>query len=111
MRGVSSFRFFGIAALLLGGCMGAPSLEEANQTAAPQQAANSEQYADACHIVETGADRNGQRLPKRAVMAIRAELATRQVDCEAYRSPTIAKGRTAPQSPTESSTPSFSFQQ
>jgi hypothetical protein len=90
--------------------MGAPSLEEANQTAAVQQAANSDQYLDACHIVKTGADRNGVQLSKRAVKAIQAELTDRQVDCAIYGS-TIAEGRGTAQSSSELSSPSFSFQQ
>jgi starvation-inducible outer membrane lipoprotein len=76
-----------IVTFLLSACMSAPTLETAQQTTAPQQAANSQEYSDACAIVATGADRNGQRLPKRAVKAIKAELASRQVDCSAYGSP------------------------
>jgi hypothetical protein len=76
-----------IITFLLSECTSAPSLERAQPPTATQQSANSQEYSDACAIVATGADRNGQRLPKRAVKAIKTELATRQVDCSAYRNP------------------------
>lgn len=111
MRRLSILRKFGFVAVVLSGCTSSPSLENAQRTVAPQQSASSqeEEYFDACVISETGADRNGVRLPKEAVRAIRFELERRQVDCNAYANPTIASGRT--QSPAQAPTPSLSFQE
>ena len=99
-----------LVAVLLSGCMSASSLENSQQTAIPAQTASSEQYYDACVIAKTGTVPNGQRLPKETVKAIRAELERRQVDCDAYVSPTVAAGQTKmPMS--QSPAPSFSLQE
>jgi hypothetical protein len=75
-------RYFSLLALLLTGCVVAPSLESSRQSeAATQRVESSDQYIDACLISLTGANRNGQQLSQTVVKAIQAELSDRQVDC------------------------------
>jgi hypothetical protein len=110
MRQFSIWLNSGLIALLLSGCMSAPSLDTPQQRVDAQPLSN-EQYYDACFISKTGAVPNGQRLPKKAVKAIKAELARRQVDCNNYVSPTIASGGTQIQTPAQSPEPTLSFQE
>jgi hypothetical protein len=80
-----------LAALLLAACSNAPSLEKAEELAT-KPVASSPEDADACLISTTGADRNGVRLPKAAVKAVRAELKDRRVDCSIYAPASVAEG-------------------
>jgi hypothetical protein len=84
-----------IAALLLAACSSSPSLEKAEELV-PKKVASTPEDADACLISTTGADRNGVRLPKAAVKAVRADLKERGIDC----GPSVAEGGTGePASP------------
>jgi hypothetical protein len=76
-------RTFPIAGLLLAACSSAPPLEKAEELA-PKTVATSPEDVDACLLSTTGADRNGVRLPKAAVKAVKAELKDRRIDCSAY---------------------------
>ena len=82
-----------LAALLLAACSSAPSLDSAEELA-PKTVASSPEDADACLISTTGADRNGVRLPKAAVKAIKAELKDRRVNCSAHMPPSVADSGT-----------------
>ena len=73
------FRRIPIAVLLLAGCASEPSLD-AEQTKG-QASPTSPEFAEACLIATTGADRHGVPLPKEALRAIRAELKDKKVDC------------------------------
>src|SRR5262245_5819286 len=83
------FPAFAIAALLAA-CSGSPSLEKAEELA-PKKVASSPEDTDACLISTTGADRNGVRLPKAAVQAIKADLKDRRIDCGADTATSIAE--------------------
>ena len=84
------FPTFAIAALLLAACSSSPSLEKAEDLA-PKKVASSPEDTDACLISTTGADRNGVRLPKAAVKAIKADLRDRRIDCGADTATSIAE--------------------
>ena len=96
-------RTLALGGLLLAACSNAPSLETAEELA-PKTVASSPADADACLISTTGADRNGVRLPKAAVKAIKAELKDRRVDCSVLVPPSVAAGDTG-----KSTSPSVSF--
>jgi hypothetical protein len=83
-----------LGALLLAACSSAPSLDRAEELASKTVVASSPEDADACLISTTGADRNGVRLPKAAVKAIKAELKDRRVDCSAHMPASVADSGT-----------------
>lgn len=90
-----------LGALLLAACSSAPSLDRAEELA-PKMVASSPEDADACLISTTGADRNGVRLPKAAVKAIKAELKDRRVDCSALPASVADSGTGGAASPSAS---------
>ena len=79
-----------IAALLLAACSSSPSLEKAEDLA-PKTVATTPEDADACRISQTGADRNGVRLPKAAVKAVKEDLKVRRIDCSPFAAPSMAE--------------------
>jgi hypothetical protein len=93
----------------LASCVSAPSLLDQNQTAAHPEPERAERYADACLISMTGAARSGQQLSKRAVKAIQAELADRQVDCGGPITAAIPVGRAPDRSEMPFAMQSLSF--
>jgi hypothetical protein len=100
-----------LVALGLAGCVSAPSLLDQNQTTARPEPEPAERYADACLISMTGTARNGQQLSKRAVKAIQAELADRQVDCGAPITAAIPVGRAPDRSEMQFVMPSLSIRE
>lgn len=87
-----------IAALLLAACSGSPSLEKAAEVA-PKTVATSPEDTDACLISTTGADRNGVRLPKAAVKAVRADLEARRIDCSSNGTSVAESGERTGEAP------------
>jgi hypothetical protein len=81
-----------VTALLVAACSSGPSLEKTEELA-PKTIASSPEDADACRISITGADRNGVRLPKASVKAVKAELKERRIDCSAYANSTAGESR------------------